>query len=343
MNIAPDQRADSSWQQALEQARAATREQLEAAWQLHVERVEEQLASGWREQIARVFEQRFGELERRLEETEAVREREAARAAAGAFSERFNRAARRLRQASDRDEWAGALLDGAEGLCRGAALLALDDGKLRMERSCGLADAGGLELPLEEAPALASAVQSLDPVVAMHSAGELSEALARVFGETAQGRLHLFPIASRGRAVAVLCADDDSRPVDSNALELLACLGGAFWPEAPATAAPPRGVTPAWTLLSREQQEMHLRAQRFARVQVAEMRLYCSEQVREGRTRGDLYGGLVDEIDRGRRAFREQFLEGCPSMIDYFHQELVRTLANDNPEFLGPNYPGALV
>jgi hypothetical protein len=30
-------------------------------------------------------------------------------------------------------------------------------------------------------------------------------------------------------------------------------------------------------------------------------------------------------------------------MVDYFHLELVRTLANDNPAWLGSNYPGRLV
>jgi hypothetical protein len=30
-------------------------------------------------------------------------------------------------------------------------------------------------------------------------------------------------------------------------------------------------------------------------------------------------------------------------MVDYFHLELVRTLANDNPVWLGGKYPGRLV
>jgi hypothetical protein len=30
-------------------------------------------------------------------------------------------------------------------------------------------------------------------------------------------------------------------------------------------------------------------------------------------------------------------------MVDYLHLELVRTLANDDAEVLGPNYPGAMV
>ena len=45
----------------------------------------------------------------------------------------------------------------------------------------------------------------------------------------------------------------------------------------------------AWFELSREDQELHLKAQRFARVQVAEMRLYKSDAVKEGRASRELY------------------------------------------------------
>ena len=51
----------------LSDEREAVREQVAAAWQLHVSRIEEQLNAGWREQIERVFEERFAELAARLE------------------------------------------------------------------------------------------------------------------------------------------------------------------------------------------------------------------------------------------------------------------------------------
>ena len=50
----------------LSEQREAVREQLAAAWQLHVSRIEEQLNSGWREHIERVFEERFADLAARL-------------------------------------------------------------------------------------------------------------------------------------------------------------------------------------------------------------------------------------------------------------------------------------
>jgi hypothetical protein len=127
--------------------------------------------------------------------------------------------------------------------------------------------------------------------------------------------------------------------------ELPAARAGV--PPAPAELPAAPGPRPApvseWAALPPEEQRAHLRAQRFARVQVAEMRLFQAEAVLSGRMHRDLYGALGDSIDAAREKFRRNFLATCPSMIDYLHQELVRTLANDNPKLLGAEYPGALV
>jgi hypothetical protein len=48
-------------------------------------------------------------------------------------------------------------------------------------------------------------------------------------------------------------------------------------------------------------------------------------------------------VDAGRAAFQKTFLAATPTMVDYFHLELVRTLANDDSSFLGNEYPGPLV
>jgi hypothetical protein len=98
-----------------------------------------------------------------------------------------------------------------------------------------------------------------------------------------------------------------------------------------------------WDDLSHEQRDLHMRAQRFARVQVAEMRLYKDEAVRAGRRDANLYTRLQQEIDEARLRYQMQFLEGQNHMRDYLHGELVETLAIDNPQLMGPDYPGPLV
>src|SRR5579884_4468335 len=52
----------------LSEAREAAREQLAAAWQIEMDRLQEQLANAWRGQVDHVIEQRFEELEARIRE-----------------------------------------------------------------------------------------------------------------------------------------------------------------------------------------------------------------------------------------------------------------------------------
>ncbi len=111
---------------------------------------------------------------------------------------------------------------------------------------------------------------------------------------------------------------------------------------APAVAlAPERSFN--WDDLSQEQRELHMRAQRFARVQVAEMRLYKDDAVKSGRRDSNIYLRLKGEIDEARERYMSQFLDGQQHMRDYLHGELVETLAIDNPQLMGPDYPGPLV
>jgi hypothetical protein len=103
----------------------------------------------------------------------------------------------------------------------------------------------------------------------------------------------------------------------------------------------PQGLS-GWRNLSRDEQQKHLAAQRFARVQVAEMRLAQAEALQSGRGRKDLYGALKQPIDTARENFRERFMVASPTMVDYLHLEMMRSLANDDLSLLGPNYPGPL-
>jgi hypothetical protein len=156
----------------------------------------------------------------------------------------------------------------------------------------------------------------------------------------------VYPLVVRGRTLALLYAWGS---VEGSALELLAQLAAAVWAVLPAPAdlvniAPTASAaTTAWDKLSPEEQHLHLRAQRFARVQVAEMRLFETDAVQSGRAQRDLYETLRARIDTARDAFRRSFFASCPSMVDYLHLELLKTLAQDDPDALGKDYPGPLV
>ena len=235
-----------------------------------------------------------------------------------------------------------------------AALFTLAGVKLHLEAVRGMQRPTELEdVALADAPAFASVVATSDAMVALRTRGELSDALANIFGEDPAGRFHLFPIATRERVLAILYADS-SAPMETGALELIAGIAGTVLDSLSGRAATTGQLVRisagdragsgigAWFELSREDQELHLKAQRFARVQVAEMRLYKSDAVKQGRESRDLYSTLQTEIDAARERFQQEYLTATPTMVDYFHLELVRTLANDDAEMLGRGYPGPL-
>jgi hypothetical protein len=95
--------------------------------------------------------------------------------------------------------------------------------------------------------------------------------------------------------------------------------------------------------VSEEERRLHNDARRFARLLVSEIKLYNESKVREGRGAGDLYDRLRDDIDRSRQMYDKRVAPPVAARHDYFHQELVNTLAEGDPEKLGAGYPGAAV
>jgi hypothetical protein len=356
--------APFSVERLVDEVRQSAVEQLEAAWQLHVERVEEQLRSGWQEHIQSVLDERFAELanhiqretERAISEEVAEFSRVEGAVAAKHATALIHQSARRLFAIENEMQWASALSEGACDFSQRAAVLKVTGAATG--KSLALAvDSGGAvvegEIPIEEAPAFLTAVESGEPVVALCGAREISATLESAFGPAHGQRAYLFPVWGPRSIIAVLYADGDPESVDVCALELLASLAGTVW-QLRATAQSPSLVSiggaaalrrPAanWEDLPAEDREAHMRAQRFARVQVAELRLYKSDAVKDGRANGNLYELLSEDIDRGREVFRAQYVDSCESMVDYFHAELVRTLANDDVSLLGSGYPGPLV
>jgi hypothetical protein len=272
------------------------------------------------------------------------------------FADLLNQAVRRLRMAPNAEELRGTLLDAAAQFSTGAALFRIAGDIAILERIRGVPEADAftmLEIPLTAAAALASAVESRDPVTALTAPGEVSAELIRLLDHPATGRVFLYPVVVHDRVPALIYAWGS---VQGSAIELLGQVAAAVWggiPEpvpAPGLvrilpAAPAASPAPAasWDSLPSEEQQVHLRAQRFARVQVAEMRLFEADAVQSGRAQRSLYEALRKSIDAAREIFRKTFFASCASMVDYLDLELTRTLANDDPDLLGKTYPGPLV
>jgi hypothetical protein len=318
--------------------REAAREQLEAAWQLQMYRIEEALATGWQQHIERVLDERFAELAARIEREIAP---EIAGLARRESAEEINRAVRRLASWETREQWAAALLDSIGGFCSRAALFTAEPQSVRALRARGLAeDAGfeGLDTPLAEAPSMAAAIASRDTVMTLAAPAELSATVASLFED---GRCAVLPVIARERVAAVLVAAGD--PIDVNGLEAMAAIAGAALDRrGPAAPRLETGESSGQTALSAEQQALHLRAQRWARVRVAEMRLYRPQEVLRGRAARSLYTELKEEIDSARNGYEREFRQASPSMPDYLHLELTRTLGNEDNAAMGEDYPGPL-
>jgi hypothetical protein len=92
-----------------------------------------------------------------------------------------------------------------------------------------------------------------------------------------------------------------------------------------------------------EERRFHTDARRFARLLVSEIKLYKESQVNEGRSRHDLYDRLRDDIERSREMYDKRVKPEVAQRYDYFHHELVNTLAEGDAAKLGSSYPGTTV
>jgi hypothetical protein len=92
-----------------------------------------------------------------------------------------------------------------------------------------------------------------------------------------------------------------------------------------------------------EERRFHTDARRFARLLVSEIKLYKENQVNEGRSRYDLYDRLRDDIERSREMYDKRVRPEVARRYDYFHHELVNTLAEGDAAKLGNSYPGTTV
>ena len=79
----------------------------------------------------------------------------------------------------------------------------------------------------------------------------------------------------------------------------------------------------------------HDEARRFARLLVSEIKLYNEPKVDAGRKNKDLYERLREDIDRSRQMYDERIAEDVRKNSNYFYDELVRILADNNAGALG--------
>jgi hypothetical protein len=150
------------------------------------------------------------------------------------------------------------------------------------------------------------------------------------------------PITMNGDVVAVLYATNpESRIPNPDAIDVLTryaarCLEAITAFKA-ARALTERPGAPGAEVAAADEEanaEEDASARRYARLLVSEIKLYHEAAVVEGRRDRDLASRLGGEIARARVLYEQRVPPQVRQRADYFHDELVRTLANGDATLL---------
>ncbi|HET8966879.1 MAG TPA: hypothetical protein VFN20_11725 [Candidatus Acidoferrum sp.] len=92
--------------------------------------------------------------------------------------------------------------------------------------------------------------------------------------------------------------------------------------------------------LTTEEQELHRRANRVAKVSMQDIKMLRPDQVRLGRENKDICIRLKDDIEKAHREYDRRFKPIMDHPVDYFYRWMVEILAEGDPAALG-DYPYA--
>jgi hypothetical protein len=167
----------------------------------------------------------------------------------------------------------------------------------------------------------------------------------------------VLPLVVKDKVAAVIYADGGTAQggtLDASGLQALTRFagvwleltamrkaGGVVAEEAPvaqpAVAMP--AAAPAAAAPATEEDELHKKARRFAKLLVEEIRLYNQPKVDEGRQQKDLYERLKVDIEKSRATYDKRYSESAVASADYFTQELIRILADNDISLMGAAFP----
>jgi hypothetical protein len=182
--------------------------------------------------------------------------------------------------------------------------------------------------PVETAPAAPAAVSSRTPSGPASMASELVEAS----GQTeALPETHVEELEHEGANFAE--SQQPSRDLGNKSLQY----------DVPPLAIPADAELNGEfdiNRLSPEQQELHRRANRVAKVSMQDIKMLRPEQVKQGREQRDLCIRLKDDIEKAHREYDRRFKPIMDHPVDYFYRWMVEILAEGDAHALG-EYPYA--
>jgi hypothetical protein len=304
----------------------------------------------WREVVDRYHSGLVDELSARLDSDLRDAVSRAVAEARRSQVESLNQVLRRLRTAGE-EHILKLVAEGCAPFAGQLVVLVFESNQARSAAASGLSSTS-LVFDTTFAPAIVAAIESRDPVVALATAGEISSVLADALemtpGAAEAAKAYLFPVVARHTVVAMLVASEIAASAEVELLceaagMRLEALASAPWEQTGTADAARAASRTSWDNLTAGDQKLHLQAQRMARLRVAEMRLYHEKELKSGVAAQDIYGALQPRIDAARKEFLDAFLSKSPTMVDYLHLEILRSLAHDDDRLLGRSYPGPMV
>jgi hypothetical protein len=201
------------------------------------------------------------------------------------------------------------------------------------------------------------AIQARNP--AAGTAQEFDAGFVRSMKPPADGQCLVLPLVVKDKVAAMIYADAGTVPggtLDSSGLQALTRFA-AIWLELaalrkaggsasaedvaqPQPAAAMAASAPASVPASSgsEEDELHKKARRFAKLLVEEIKLYNQPRVEEGRQNKDLYERLKVDIEKSRSTYDKRYAESAVASADYFTQELIRILADNDASRMGASF-----
>jgi hypothetical protein len=268
-------------------------------------------------------------------------------------------AAASIQEATSQAEILRHLLEGEARFAGRVALFVVKGGAINGWQGTGFQDNDVVRsISLNTSAGLvARAIQSRTP--AGGSTAEFDPAFMNAVAAPAEDNCLVLPLVVKERVAALLYADAGAAPdggLDVSALKLLT-RWAALWLELsalrklsaaptadeaqPASApapAPVAAAAPA-AAVAAEETDLHKKARRFAKLLVEEIKLYNQPKVVEGKHNRDLYDRLREDIEKSRATYQKRYGETPVAAADYFNQELVRILADNDVSLMGAGFP----
>jgi hypothetical protein len=273
-------------------------------------------------------------------------------------SDLLNAASASIHESASQAEILRHLLEGEARFAARVALFVVKGGSISGWQGIGFEDNEAIKtLSVNAGSGLAGkAIKARIP--AGGTAQEFDAGFVNSVKAPADDQCLVLPLVVKDKVAAVIYADAGTAPggmLDASGLQALTRFA-AVWLElaalrkagGPATeeASQSQPAAMAATAASSapvpaasDEDELHKKARRFAKLLVEEIKLYNQPRVEEGRQHKDLYDRLKVDIEKSRSTYDKRYAESPVASANYFTQELIRILADNDVSLMGAGFP----